>query len=150
MMETIAVLFIFFVLVLVGFIFYIRIAQGNMEIDKEETRQLKAIEVAQRAMFFPELQCSEENIVASDCIDILKLNAAADIISQNQLYYYDRLGFSKIVVTEMYPTSNNWTLYDRSLVKFADKITTHLPISIFDAKEKKYSFGIMKVDVYTK
>lgn len=148
MMETIAVLLIFFVIVLIGFTFYARVMQGNLEIKQEEARQLKAIEVAQRAMFFPELQCSKENIVATDCIDIWKLDAAADIMGQNQIYYHDRLGFSKVVIDEIYPDSNSWVLYDRSLDKFQDKITSHLPISIFHPEEKKYSFGVMEVDVY--
>jgi uncharacterized protein (UPF0333 family) len=150
MMETISVLLVFFILILIGFVFYVKIIKGNIEIEKEEKRQLEAIEIAQRVMFFPELQCSEENVVRSDCIDILKLNAAADIIRQNQIYYYDRLGFSKVLVNELYPKNRNWILYDKSLVKFKDKITTHLPISIFDPKEKEYSFGIMQVDVYIK
>lgn len=149
MMETIAVLLVFFILVLIGFVFYVRIMHGNIEIEEEEARQLKAVETAQRAMFFPELQCSEENIVTSDCIDILKLDAAADIISQNQIYYYDRLGFSKIVINEIYPESNSWILYNKPLVEFEDKITTHLPVSLFYPEERKYSFGIMLVDVYT-
>ena len=148
MMETIAVLLVFFVLVLIGLVFYSKIMRSNIEIEKEEARQLEAIEVAQRVMFFPELQCIEENIVTNNCIDTLKLDAATDIISQNKIYYYDRLGFTKVAVKEIYPDINDWVLYERPLTKFQDKITTNLPVSLFNSKENKYSFGIMQVEVY--
>ena len=150
MMETMAVLLIFFVLLLIGFMFYVKVMKGNIEIEEEEAKQLQAIQVAQRAMFLPEVQCSEENVVDPDCIDIFKLDAAADIMGQNQIYYHDRLGFSTIVVNEIYPYSNSWALYNNPMEGFEDKITTDLPISIFDPKEKKRAFGIMQVSVYLK
>ena len=161
MMETVAVLLIFFIMIAIGFVFYVKVMKGNIEIEAEKFKQLESIEIAQRAMFFPELQCSEENIVTNDCIDLLKLKAAAGdtitgsggIMSQNKLYYSDRLGFSKISITEIYPGDNNWVLYDYSLAggDYADKITSNIPILIKNSSEKKkYSFGIMEVEVYTK
>ena len=76
MMETMAVLVIFFILAGIGFIFYINIMKGSIEAEKEEIRQLQAIEIAQRTVFLPELQCSEgEDIVKSGCIDVEMLEA---------------------------------------------------------------------------
>ncbi len=153
MMETIAVLLIFFVLVLIGIIFYVNVMKGNLEIEAEEARQLEAIEVAQRAIHLPEVQCSKGmDIVTSDCVDVLMMEAfdSEGIVSKNQLYYHDRLGFSKIVVREIYPNENKpeWVLYNLSLDKFKDKMTTYLPVSLKHSKENKYSFGIMQVDVF--
>ncbi|MBR9706307.1 hypothetical protein GOV14_04680 [Candidatus Pacearchaeota archaeon] len=147
-METIVVLFVFFILLIMGFIFYVRVAQSNIGTEQEEARQLKAIEIAQRAMFLPEIQCSEENIISNNCIDYLKLVAASEIIKQNELYYYDKLGFSNITITQIYPNPKNWTLYDKSLEEYQDKIITNIPISIFDPREKKNSFGVMKVEYF--
>src|SRR3989338_7745702 len=143
MMETIAVLFIFFILVVIGFVFYAKILKGNLEQQKEESAQLNAIEVAQRASSLPELQCSEGNIVSDNCIDLLKLEAASQIMQQNDIYYYDRLLFSKITVNEIYPNSNEWALYARPLDEFYSKITTNIPILLFNPIENKNSFGIM-------
>lgn len=150
MMETIAVLFIFFILVVMGFVFYAKILKGNIEEQKEESIQLNAIEVAQRASSLPELQCSEDNIVSDNCIDILKLEAASGIMQQNDVYYYDRLLFSKITVNEIYPGSNEWALYSRPLDEFSNKITTSIPISLFNPIENKNSFGIMTVELFLK
>lgn len=150
MMETIAVLFIFFILVVVGFVFYAKILKGNLEQQEEESVQLNAIEVAQRASSLPELQCSEDNIVSDNCIDLLKLEAASQIMQQNDVYYYDRLLFSKITVNEIYPDSKEWALYSRPLEDFSNKITTSIPISLFNPIENKNSFGIMTVELFLK
>lgn len=150
MMETIAVLFIFFILVVMGFVFYAKILKGNLELQKEESIQLNGIEVAQRASSLPELQCSEDNIVSDNCIDILKLEAASGIMQQNDVYYYDRLLFSKITVNEIYPGSKEWELYSRPLDEFSNKITTSIPISLFNPIENKNAFGIMTVELFLK
>src|SRR3989344_9507334 len=89
--ETIAVLFVFFVFILIGLIFYVKIIKGNIESDKEEASQLRAIGIAQRVMFLPELQCSEDNIIRDNCIDWWKLDSANSIMKDNEPYYYDLL-----------------------------------------------------------
>ena len=156
MIETIAILIVFFMLVVFGLIFYTKVMKGSYTVKLEEKTQLRAIELAQRASFLPELQCSEENIIKDDCIDLLKLNAAAAIMQDNPIYYYDLLEFSKITVEEIYPEANSWALYDRPLRDsenkevFKNKISTNIPISIYDPKTKTNTFGIMLVDMYTK
>ena len=157
MMETIAVLLVFFILILIGFVFYVKIMEGNIEIEKEEIKQLEAVEIAQRAISLPELQCSQgEEIVTRDCIDTLMLDAfkdpSLDLIDKNQVYYHNILGFSEVFIKEIYPNPNKpiLTLYDKHLDEFSDNITTFLPISLKYPKEDKYSFGIVQVNVYIK
>ena len=154
--ETIAVLVIFFILIVIGFTFYTRVIKGSVEIQREESRQLKAVEIAQRASFLPEVQCSEENIIIDNCIDILKLEAATEgtpsIIENNEIFYFDRLQFSDISIEEIYPGSNSWVLYSKSLggAIFTSKISTNVPIALFDPTVKTYSFGVMKVDTFAR
>ena len=150
MIETIAILIVFFMLVVFGFIFYTQVMKGSYAVKLEEKTQLRAIELAQKASFLPELQCSEENIIKDDCIDLLKLNAAAAIMQNNPIYYYDLLEFSTITIEEIYPETNSWILYDRPLEDFKNKISTNIPISIYDPRTKTNTFGIMLVDMYTK
>ena len=151
MMETIAVLLIFFILIVLGIMFYARVLQGNLAIEKEETLQLNAIKIAQLASVLPELQCSEDNIVSSaNCIDLLKLDAASGVITrpENEIYYYDRLQFTRITIEELYPGSNSWELYDRSLADFSAKIVTNVPIQLLDPVSDDKSFGVMKIEYF--
>lgn len=152
MLETIAVLLIFFILIVIGFIFYANVLRGNIEIQKEESVQLNAIKIAQRASSLPELQCSEDNIVSDNCIDIFKLQATSEIINnpENEIYYYDRLLFSRITVKEIYPQENDWELYNRPLEEFSNKIVTNIPISLFNPVSNKNSFGVMRVELFLK
>lgn len=152
MMETISVLLIFFVLILVGMVFWVKISKSNIEIEQQELRQLRGIEIAQRVLFLPELQCSFDNVVTSDCIDILKLQSTEQVVlqSENKLYFFDRLGYSNITIKQIYPDSGLVkNLYSNALENYQNKIVTHLPISIYDPRDKRHSFGVLEVEVYS-
>jgi hypothetical protein len=147
--ETIAVLLVFFILVLIGFMFYTMVIKSNLETEAEESNQLKAIELAQKASFLPEIQCSQENIIKENCIDIFKLDAASRIILNNEVFYYDKFLFSTISVEEIYPVSRNWILYDRQPPRFLNNISTPIPISLFDPTTRKNSFGILRINTFS-
>ena len=153
--ESVAILFIFFVLLVFGFVFYMNVMKGSAKVDIEENIELKAIGIAQRASFLPELQCSEENVRVENCIDLLKLEAAADLLRSNNIYYYDIFEFSDIRVDRIFPppptySINTWLLYNNTLTDYTSKLSTFIPTSIFDPRTKKYDFGILIVDVYKK
>jgi len=149
--ESVAILFIFFILLIFGFVFYMNVMRGSATIEREENIQLKAIGIAQKVSFLPELQCSEENVRREDCIDLYKLEAASKLLEENNIYYYDIFEFSKIWVKEIFPESKKiWPLYNNTLIDHKNKLSTFIPVSLFDATLKKYDFGILVVEVYTK
>lgn len=148
-----AVLLIFFILILIGFVFYVKIMSGNVEFEAGVLREKEGIKIAQRALFLPELQCSEENVVKSDCVDIMKLNTAAQVMLDNEFHYHSKLGFSEITITQVYPdTEESWQIYDRGLDvdAYRDIITTHMPVTLFDPSTDNKAFGVMEVRVYTR
>lgn len=148
MMETIAILFIFFILVFIGLIFFFRIMKSNVADEIEEAKELSAIEAAQIASSLPELQCSQNNIIESNCIDILKLENAVEVV--NTTTYFDLFSYSRITVQQKYPLPyTNWTLYEKKPVNVTEVRPTYFPISLFDPKTQYYYFGVMIVDAYT-
>ncbi len=90
--ESVAILFIFFILLIFGFVFYANVMRSSAKVELEENIQLKAISIAQKASFLPELQCSEENVRKEDCIDLLKLESASSLLDSNNIYYFDIFG----------------------------------------------------------
>ncbi len=151
--ETIAVLFIFFILIGIGAIFYVRIYKSNLEITKYEHSQSKSVTIAQRVIFMPELQCSEEKVVKDNCIDILKLEAAKNVINSNEIYYYDLLEFSEINITQEYPSFTNvpeWTVYSRKIDKPSSSFVTYVPISLYNPTTRTYGFGILSIETQSK
>lgn len=148
--ETIAVLFVFFILVIIGFIFYVSVVKGNLESQKEESSQLRSIAIAQKIMFLPELQCSEGNIIIDNCVDILKLKSAQGIMRENELYYYDMLEFSEINISQIYPDEAKWSVYSRKTEDFTNKFVTNVPVSLYDPTTRKHGFGILTIETLSK
>ena len=150
MLETISVLAIASILILLGLVFYSAMFKSSIEVEKGESMQLDSIKIAQRSSFLPELQCSQENIIIDNCINILNLEALSEIINENKIYYFDKLSFSRIIVNKIYPDNEEWVLYDRPLEQYSDKSVTTAPILLFDPVEDKNYFGVMRIEVFSK
>lgn len=148
--ETIAVLFVFFILIIIGFMFYVKVIKGNIEAEKDEFSQLRSVGIAQRVMFFPELQCSEDNIIIDNCIDLDKLDSAEGIMRENGNYYFDLLEFSNVSIVQIYPNAAKWNIYSRKIEDFSGKFVTNAPISLYDPATRKHGFGILTIETLTK
>ncbi len=153
--ESIAIIFVFLILIGFGLVFYMNVTKGTTAVKKEESSQLETIQIIQEATFLPELQCSGKSIIKQNCMDIFKLKAAESIIRKNQIHYYDVFGYSIISLTEIYPYPRNWTIYNNSLDELilenlAEKKTTHKPILLYDPIDKLYHFGLLTIGVYFK
>ncbi len=148
--ETIAVLFVFFILIVISFIFYVKVIKGNLESEKTELSQLSSVGIAQRVMFLPEIQCSEDNVIIDNCIDVMKLKPAKDSINQNEIYYYDLLEFSNVSLSQVYPAGETFTLYSRKIEDYKSKFTTNVPISLYDPVTRKYGFGVLTIETLSR
>ena len=151
--ETISVLLVFFILIIIGFLFYTAMIKANIKSEKEDLAELRSIAIAQRTMFLPELQCSSDNVITPNCIDILKLPYAQDIIIKNEIYYFDMLEFSKINVSQIYPEDASWLIYSRISSEQEEKQGTFLlnvPISLYDPVTRRSGFGILAIETLAK
>ncbi|MBR9699306.1 hypothetical protein GOV09_02530 [Candidatus Woesearchaeota archaeon] len=152
MMETIVVLFIFFIIVILGLVFYTRIAKSSLAEKLDQYEELSKIQVAQIASSLPELQCSQDNIVKSNCVDLLKVEAATTVMSNNAADYFDLFAFSRITIYYIYPRTGNWPdeweIYNVQPDDWDSKLPSYFPISLFDPFTQNYYFGVMVVEVY--
>lgn len=150
MTETIAVMFIFFVLLFFGMIFYYRYVDASIEGKMDENAQRRAIEIATRFIFLPEVQCSGSKTY---CIDLLKLEAFQKVIADDQHvddYYYNLFAFAKITVQEVYPnTQQSWVVYDKPKQKFTSQKSTYFSVALHDPRTQEYRFGYVKMEVYS-
>ena len=150
MMETIAVLFIFFILIAFGFIFYANALKGGIEVTKREHSELKAVELANKVSSLPELQCSEDNIVEENCIDWLKLDKASSLIQENRFFYFDLLGYSNITIEEIFPGGSYYEVYSNVPEEYSGRLPTYIPILLKKPIAGGKGFGIMTVVLYAK
>jgi len=151
--ETIAVLVVFFILLGIGFIFYTKVIKSNIESDTAEISQSKSVSIAQRVMFLPEIQCSDDYCPKEDCIDTLKLDSAISVIDkpENSLYYYDLFEFSDISIKEIYPSSGvAILLYSKATNDYKNKFQTNVPVTLCDPRTHTNKFGMITITTQTK
>ncbi len=147
MMETVAILVIFFVLVIIGFMFYMKTTGYNQEQKISKRQELDSIRVSQVISFLPELQCASKNIVKDNCFDKYKLNAFENDLTNKYEVYYPFFYYSDIYVKEMYPKNKEWNLYNKTTN--GTVYTTVIPILLYNATTRTNSFGILNVKYYT-
>ena len=144
MFETIAVLVVFFIIIMFGLMFYTRIQKGSFEAELEEKTIQRAIDMSENIFLLPEIEC----IHKKGCIDLLKLDAATEIINTNRIFYFSIFGNSRVLIQQIYPEQQQWNLYDFPKTEDRGKISTQFPIPVYDPKNDTYSFGVLYVDIY--
>lgn len=148
--ETIAILIIFFFLVVFGFSFYVQMQKVSFGKQQRETTGLKAIQIAQQASFMPELQCSFRNVQQDDCIDLLKLDVFSRLVnSSDEFYsYYTALfGLSNVSVHQVYPVKKSFSLFSLNS-SIETYLVTRVPVSLYNATSKTYSFALLEVKTF--
>ena len=151
--ENVAILFIFFILLIISLVFYARLTETRIGIKQEEAFAGEAIQIAQRVASLPETQCSKNNIVEENCYDLYKLAALEEInqLEGNRVHYFNTLGFSTITVRQVFP-QGTWskTMYDNPITDFVEKSSIQIPIAVCDFTfiPEKCIFTIMTIDVF--
>ena len=153
MTETIAVLFIFFVLVMFGMIFYYKYAQVAIAEEQEEALGKRAIDISLQTLFLPELICSKGAAEAEDnCVDKVKLIHAQSVMQQQAEYYFEIFGYARVSIQQIYPSQEEFILYDRPLPDWQRRESSRFVIVLKDtllgADIDTYSYAYMLVEVY--
>ena len=166
MSESIAIMIVFFVLLVFGIVFYSQIERRNIGVAISSSQDLKAVEVAQVFSFLPEVQCTKENIVINNCFDLMKLeslghwvdpdNAGTNPVEQ---YYYPMFLMSKLTVRQIYPDAGEMVIYDLEPPggEWTKSAATQIPVSLYNAtgdpvagRPPFYAFGYLEVEVFSK
>ncbi|MAG60988.1 hypothetical protein CL619_04330 [archaeon] len=140
MMETIGVIFIFFVLVLFGSIFYFKFQEISFQNQQEELLAQKAMDITLVTLFLPEIQCSQGDAESEDnCVDMTKVRAMNMMMEENPRYltdyYFNIFGYANISVNMVYPINYSWTVYEFEKTGIYDNGTEY---SAWDRKEATY------------
>ncbi len=152
--ESVAVMFIFFVLVLFGIMFYYKYSQIAMVEKEERLVDERAIDMTLRTLFLPELMCTRGKAEPEDnCVDMMKVRHVNNTFQYFD-YYFNLFGYAKIVVYETYPGNNNWVLYDRQRINTSMEYRpTFFIVTLKDEAsnlvEADYRFGYLEVGIYT-
>ena len=148
--ETIAIMFVFFILLVIGAVFYMNMQRSTVTQEIEQAYELRAVELAQVISFLPEAQCTETNVVKASCFDIYKLIGLSKVSATPEgLNLYAReFGTTQIKLIKQYPSGGEWILYDNKKPSFTSAPVTHIPIMLYNTTSDKYYFGVLEVTSY--
>lgn len=155
MTETIAILFIFFILLLFGIIFYYHYSKGAIKEQHQELTEARALDTTVRVLFLPELLCSRgEAEKEENCLDLMKLRQFDGVVQQHlEEYYFHLFSYGKIAVYSLYPEQKEWIVYDKKRDESKGYTPTFFVISLRDdvagGEEPLYSFGYIEIGVYS-
>ncbi len=166
MTETVAILFIFFVLVLFGIIFYYKFQQISLQDKQEELLAARAMDTTLRVLFLPELSCTNGDTEPEDnCIDLAKLKHAKSIFTEKlNAYYFDIFSYARITVYQTFPDpQETYELYLKEKPAVdeegnpipIDTETTYFVVTLKDELsgipgETHYGYGYVKVEVVSR
>jgi hypothetical protein len=156
-METIAVLFVFFLLLGLGMIFYVVYANSQADQNLRDTKRILSSELALTAANLPELQSSKQGIVGINSLDVYKIEALSNIINESEdsfLVYSTKFGNAEIIVRQIWPgPQRNWTIYSNIPSNPGFVRPFFIPFSLHDPRTPDHPlgrnyFGIMEVWYY--
>ncbi len=177
MTETVAVLFIFFVLVGFGLIFYFKWHEGSLKEDQQQARAALAMDTTLRVLFLPELMCTHGDSTPEDnCVDMTKVRMLLGVdrtgqpppgggllfFKTHEDYYYDVFGISQIVLHDLsnvLPDGSgevSFVLYKKEFSGKSGKDVVYEPTYFVvalrdfdsDTRRETYGFGYLEVGVY--
>lgn len=157
--ESIIVLVIFFILLVMGMIFYAKIQSRINAQEQDEFNAKRAIDMALAIKTLPELQCTTQSIEEFDCIDLSKL-----VVLQNMLidkpayvrYYAQMFPNSKATIKQAFAPfgailpSEGIILFDNFYTDEAGMTSLKklaLPVTLFDPISDAYSFGFIELEI---
>jgi hypothetical protein len=174
MNEVIVVMFIFFVILLIGLIFYFKSQVSSVKSDIESVSDTELKNIMDKVTAMPELRCSQEEFKDDVCFDYnsfmsFKAFAGAE---ENKAYYFGLFKNSRIrleylggevSVSGLFGTSYDsfgvncvaasniqspvCFIYDGSSGQgFAEKRSLFTPVIIYDSGKKASGYGILTVE----
>lgn len=148
MTETVAVLIVFFILLLFGLLFYTRFQRSALDEQRAEFAGERAITISLTSLLLPELKCSKgDNVPVRDCVDLFKIDVAQQKMQEERDYYFDLFGFARVSVEEYYPGKNKWMLYENVNPDATSSVKTPIPVALYDPVQRTYRFGVLTIEV---
>ena len=160
MMETIAIIFIFFVLVLFGIIFFYQYSKVSINERNEQFFAERAMRTTLKVLFMPELICTDgAGNLEQNCIDMAKLRAAEKVIPDNiEDYYFNLFSYADITIHQSSSNgviidpdldTNKHIIYSKPKPDYTKKEPSFFVITLKDEMSGHYDFGYLNVTVYS-
>jgi hypothetical protein len=153
-MENAFILMIIFIILVIALIFVIGFQKAEQKDKEKEYKNLELIKKSQVLNFLPEMQCSDNNNIAPDCYDLIKINSFKQQVKDSKDYYTNLLGNIKITIKRYDPSPNinswgeTWEIYDNPKPEDNGFLPVHFPVLLSDPVNNANYFGLIFLQVY--
>jgi len=149
-LESVAVLIVFFILLVIGSSVYFGIQNSRLSKEKIIYENVEALRTLIKLQSLPELDCSFASAHTINCFDLYKLEAFSDLAKKEsaQEFYYPLFGDATININVLFPVSLNFTIYDIHPVKFKSFIKKVMPVLFYDPVNSRYYFSVSELIKY--
>ncbi len=150
--ETVAVIFIFFVLITFGSIFYYNFQQAGFKEKQQELLAARAIDTTTKTLFLPEVSCTKrESEPEPNCFDMMKVRHISSFFKSHNQSYFELFSYSKITINQTYPEPFQVVIYDQQPQQWQQKQPTYFVVALKDEQKGPayYGYGQVTVEVYS-
>jgi len=149
MFETMAVLIVFFFLIITGMAVYFQLQKAGFKRELREAHEQASMQLIQKTLYLPELDCSFVSVQKENCFDTHKLSVFSEMLKKENILldYFTVFGYSEITVQTIYPEKTEKVLYTNKLEE-KDWITVQNPVLVYNATANSYAFGVVEVKLY--
>jgi hypothetical protein len=150
MFETIAVLVVFFFILVFGVSFYFVLQRSSYNRQVERNAQLLSVQISQKISDLPELDCALTGIQIDNCVDKVKLEKLDSALEDDakQLVYFSVLGYSEIYLHTVYPEFQKYDIYENEPGSYSSAYRNQIPVLLYDPVESKFEFAVLEVTTY--
>lgn len=136
--ETMLVVFVFFIILIIGMILFFRVSISSSEAEIEEYNEFKFKQLIDVIPNMPELKYSRYGIEDVWCIDLLKARAFSEISDK-----YD-FGFKRITIN----SSDTIILYDNPAQQGSIR-RANSPVCLYDSRVGRFGLANLIVEWWT-
>jgi len=141
--ESIFVLFIFFIILVIGMIVFYQMEFRSISKIGQESKDTTFFYLISYVPSMPELVCSEKGIV-DECMDISKARAFSNL---DDNYYRKIFGHRRIVLNI---NDEDIELFNWEPIEYSAERKIDTPVSVFNPRDGSYIIGILEVYNYDK
>ncbi len=150
MFETIAVLIVFFFLLVASAAVYFSVQKWLVTQKVQEVTAEKNIQLTQNILSLPELDCSFAAVQKENCFDLYKVHAFSILLLQERymIDYFPVFGYSEVTLTNVYPNRQTLQVYSNKPTNVRTVLLSHYPVLLYNATVNTYSFAVIEVKSY--
>lgn len=152
--QSIFIVIFLLLLIVFGIVFYSGAQESSVKRKQSKFAELESIEKAQISSSLGELRCSMTGTEQTSCFEVERIQAFINLTEEHprltQQYYFSKLGDTQIVIEQVYPTEEQWLVYNNTLSDSVRQsgLPVIIPVSLYSSARQTYGYGVMYVTTF--